>query len=301
MGARVTKTQPSRLSHAPSPFQQLILQRIRRLRSLIRLFTSTRSYFACGAPNVRKVWMRHADSFGHMLRHPSWLLCVVALHLRPALTVELDFFCGCLPLHAPTEPPGVSAKPALQEVDTQTTRDWSEHTTTKLKYTQSSKQARPLMAGHPALKPECRRSPSTSCEGSTAPSAPPEPLSSKSDPASARAAPHPRREHHRIRHVCSTRLRMRRGSCLAFAMAKRRKKVNASEDHLPPPPPPRCHERYLRCFLRLAATKVTPSRSAAPRCGVPSPLRADTSVVSTASSAPPKRGRPSATTSSVRL
>ena len=37
---------------------------------------------------------------------------------------------------------------------------------------------------------------------------------------------------------------------------------------------------YVRSFLRLAATRTTPSRSAAPRCGDPSPRRGDTIVVS---------------------
>ena len=51
----------------------------------------------------------------------------------------------------------------------------------------------------------------------------------------------------------------------------------------------------------LARWSTTPSVSAAPVCGEPSPCKAHTSVVSKANWDPPKMGNPSATTSNLRL
>ena len=56
--------------------------------------------------------------------------------------------------------------------------------------------------------------------GSTTPSALPELLNSSSEPAIARTATHPRRDHHHNRHACSTRFRIRSGSHMAVAFAK---------------------------------------------------------------------------------
>ena len=129
--------------------------------------------------------------------------------------------------------------------------------------------------------------------------------------AKARAALHARMEAHRNLHACSTRARRIRGSDLAFARARSRRKIWVSLDQRPPTSPARTTNRarargptssgYVRSFLRRARVRTAPSICAAPGLADPSQWSGETSVVSTASCIPPKRGKPSATISSRRL
>ena len=100
------------------------------------------------------------------------------------------------------------------------------------------------------------------------------------------------------------------GSPRAQAFARCLMKDTVSSDHLPATSPAnttnlalrpgRTNSANVRSFCRLAATRTAPSTSAAPLCGDPSQCNDDTSVVSTASCAPPKTRRPSTTTSKRR-
>ena len=110
--------------------------------------------------------------------------------------------------------------------------------------------------------------------------------------------------------ACSTQRRIRGVSLRAFAFANCLKNAKASDDHPPPTllamttKRQRLHEAansgYVCSLRRLAAANATPSQLAAPPEALPSQCNADTNVVSTAISAPPNNGKPSATTSSLR-
>ena len=148
---------------------------------------------------------------------------------------------------------------------------------------------------------------STSYDGGASPSDPCPPRQPNRDAANDLAAAQEMIAYHRNLHACSTRCCVSRGSDLARALANRRTKILASSDHLPPTSRAKTTRRarepgptssgYVLSFVRRASARATPSQSAAPRLGTPSPLSADTKVVSTASCTPPKRGKPSTTTS----
>ena len=115
-----------------------------------------------------------------------------------------------------------------------------------------------------------------------------DPSPKKSDVASARAAAHPKREHHRIRQACSfthevwlvPRLCLGQETYESQCLREPPAFDFHGEHHQSGLAP---SSGYVRSFLRLAATRATPSRSAAPQCVDPSPRRGATIVVSTAS------------------
>ena len=124
-----------------------------------------------------------------------------------------------------------------------------------------------------------------------------------SDSAKARALAHDRIMLHRQIHANLALVRRVGGaSC--------RRKDCVSEDHRPPTSLARTtslalpcapeSSGYTRSFLLRAARKAAPSSLAQRLCGTPLRLKGDTRVVSTASCAPWKSGRPSATTSNRR-
>ena len=161
------------------------------------------------------------------------------------------------------------------------------------------------------LSPAWRKSCTTSWVARTSPSTPPPCRKSSKEAAKALAAAQLRSPPHLNLQACSARLRKMVGSLLDFALAKKLKNCLVYSDHLPPTFPARTTNRtltrglassgYVRSFLRLAATKTAPSTWAARGCAEPSQCNADTRVVSSASWAPPKRGKPSARISSRRL
>ena len=115
---------------------------------------------------------------------------------------------------------------------------------------------------------------------------------------------------HRQIHANLALVRRVRGSSRDFARASCRRKDCVSEDHRPPTSPARTtnlalpwapeSSGYTRSFLLRAAREAAPSSLAQRLCGTPLRLKGDTRVVSTASCAPWKSGRPSATTSNRR-
>ena len=104
-----------------------------------------------------------------------------------------------------------------------------------------------------------RMSFTTSCVRGTSPSAPHPNLRFSRNAAKARPALHARMEAHRNLHACSTRARRIRGSDLAFARARSRKKIWVSLDQRPPTSPANqarargpMSSGYVRSFLRRA-------------------------------------------------
>ena len=158
---------------------------------------------------------------------------------------------------------------------------------------------------HQALKPAWRKSFTTSWVVGASPSDPPPCRNPNNEAANALAAAQHRSPAHLSLHACSAPLlRKKTGSHLARAFARRDRNSLVSSDHRPPTSPARTTNRALQrgltssglvlSFLRLAATKTAPSTWAARGCAEPSQCKADTSVVSTASWAPPNKGNPSA-------
>ena len=124
-----------------------------------------------------------------------------------------------------------------------------------------------------------------------------------------RAAAHAKMEHHLNLHACSILRWVTRGSVLARAFANCPTNDFASADHLHPTssatttkrglaPGPMSSEHVFSLRF-LAWSGATPSISAAPLLGSPSPRTLDTNVVSSASCTPPCS--PSTTTSKRRL
>ena len=95
------------------------------------------------------------------------------------------------------------------------------------------------------------------------------------------AAAHDSNEPHLSLHACSVRCRMRWVSPRAFALASCDKKLLVSVDHRPPTSTAITTSRarrwtptssgYMRAFLLRAASRATPSTSAASLLAVPSP------------------------------
>ena len=108
----------------------------------------------------------------------------------------------------------------------------------------------------------------------------------------------------------STRLCISGVTLRARALASPLRNPFVSFENLPPTSTARTTSRaractptnsgYLRSLALLAARMATPSISAAPLHGLPSPCNAHTNVVSIANCAPPNSGSPSTTTSKLR-
>ena len=148
---------------------------------------------------------------------------------------------------------------------------------------------------------------STSAAVGVSPSPPRAPGNSSNEVGTALAAAHDSVEPHLNLHACSVRRLMRWGSPRASLWPAGTRSSWSPSTTGPPTSRAITNRRarrwtptssgYVRAFLFRAASKATPSTSAAPLLAVPSHLSALTNVVSIASCAPPNWGRPSATTS----